>query len=89
MIVEDVTQSEIFAEQPSLNILLEAGVHAVQSTPLISGAGTVFGMISTHFGRPHRPSERDLRLMDLLARQASDYIERRKPRRRRRSSRPS
>jgi PAS domain S-box-containing protein len=76
--VEDVTQSEIFSGQPSLDILLGAGVRAVQSTPLISGAGTVFGVISTHFSRPHRPSERDLRLMDLLARQTADYLNRRK-----------
>ncbi|MBV8336131.1 MAG: response regulator, partial [Alphaproteobacteria bacterium] len=78
VIVEDVTRSEIFAGQPALDVLLEAGVRAVQSTPLISGAGNVFGMISTHFSEPHRPSERDLRLMDLLARQASDYLERNK-----------
>jgi PAS domain S-box-containing protein len=76
--VEDVTRSEIFSGQPSLDILLGAGVRAVQSTPLIGRAGTVFGMISTHFSRPHRPSERDLRLMDLLARQTADYLERRK-----------
>jgi PAS domain S-box-containing protein len=78
VIVEDVTQSEIFTGQPSLDILLESGVRAVQSTPLVSGAGTVFGIISTHFSHPHRPSERDLRLMDLLARQAADYLERKK-----------
>jgi PAS domain S-box-containing protein len=33
-------------------------------------------MISTHFARPHRPGERELRFMDLLARQAADYLER-------------
>jgi two-component sensor histidine kinase len=33
-------------------------------------------MVSTHFAEPHRPSERELRLMDLLARQAADYLER-------------
>jgi len=78
VIAEDVTKSEIFAGQPSLDILLAAGVRAVQSTPLISSAGTVFGMISTHFSRPHRPSERDLRLIDLLAQQAADYLERKR-----------
>lgn len=75
VIVEDVTQSNIFAGQPSLNILLEAGVHAVQSTPLISTSGTVLGMVSTHFIEPHKLSEKELRLMDLLARQAADYLE--------------
>lgn len=77
VIIEDVTKSPIFAGQPSLDVLLDAGVRAVQSTPLVSADGMVFGMISTHFDEPHRPGERELRLMDLLARQAADYLERR------------
>jgi PAS domain S-box-containing protein len=35
-------------------------------------------MISTHFSAPHRPSERELRFVDLLARQAADYLERKR-----------
>src|SRR5688572_15939677 len=77
VIVEDVEQSEIFAGQASLTELLEANVRAVQSTPLISSSGKIFGTISTHFRLRHRPSERDLRLLDLLARQTADYLERR------------
>src|SRR5262245_42114005 len=76
VIVEDITKSPLFAGQPSLGILLESGVRAIQSTPLISSAGALLGMISTHFNRPHRPSERELRLVDLLARLAADYLER-------------
>jgi PAS domain S-box-containing protein len=78
VIVEDITESEIFAGNPSLGILSDAGVRAVQSTPLISSAGTLLGMISTHFANTHRPSEQELRLMDLLARQSADYLERRR-----------
>ena len=74
-IVEDVTKSEIFAGQESLHVMLAAGARAVQSTPLVSTSGKVLGMISTHFGHPHSPTERELRLMDLLARHAADYIE--------------
>jgi CheY-like chemotaxis protein len=33
-------------------------------------------MLSTHFRQPHRPSERDERLLDLHARHAADLIER-------------
>ncbi len=33
-------------------------------------------MISTHWRNPHEPVERDLRLLDILARQAADLIER-------------
>ncbi|HMJ89411.1 MAG TPA: PAS domain S-box protein, partial [Candidatus Acidoferrum sp.] len=76
VIVEDVTQSAILAGQPSLDVLMHAGVRAVQSTPLVSSAGRLLGMISTHFAAPRRLAERELRLMDLLARQAADYLER-------------
>jgi PAS domain S-box-containing protein len=75
IIVEDVTTSEIFVGQPSMNALIDEGVRAVISTPLMSTAGTVLGVISTHFGEPHRCSERELSLLDLLARQAADYLE--------------
>ncbi len=77
MVVDDITQSEIFAGQPSLRVLLDAGVRAVQSTPLISSTGRLLGMISTHFAEPHRPTQRGLSQLDLLARQAADYLERR------------
>ena len=48
----------------------------MQSTPLVSREGRLVGVISTHWLRPHQPSERDLRLLDILARQAADLIER-------------
>jgi len=35
-------------------------------------------MVSTHWNKPYWPSERDLRLLDILARQAADLIERRR-----------
>jgi len=76
VVVEDVARSDIFAGKPSLDVLREAGVRAVQSTPLMSSTGQLLGMISTHFPQPHQPAERELRLMDLLARQAADYLER-------------
>jgi len=74
IIVEDVTKSELFAGQPSLQVLLDAGVRAVQATPLTSSGGRVVGMISTHFSAPRRMGEAELRWMDLLARQAADYL---------------
>ncbi|HJW25094.1 MAG TPA: GAF domain-containing protein [Rhodocyclaceae bacterium] len=51
------------------------GIRAVQTTPLLSRTGALVGMISTHWKAPHQPSERDLRLLDILARQAADLIE--------------
>lgn len=78
VIVEDITASEIYLGKPSLKMLLDADVRAVQSVPLVSSAGNLLGMISTHFSTPHRPSEQELRLMDLLARQTADYLERKR-----------
>ena len=76
IIVEDVTKSEIFYDQPTVKVLLDAGVWAVQATPLIDADGKVFGVITTHFSAPHRPQDRELRFIDLLARQTGDYLSR-------------
>ena len=76
VIVEDVLQSTIFTGTPALDIQLKAGVRAVQSTPLMSRSGKPLGMFSTHYKMPHRPDDRSLKLLDLLARQAADIIER-------------
>jgi GAF domain-containing protein len=38
--------------------------------------GKPLGMLSTHFRSGHRPTEQDLRRLDLYARQAADFIER-------------
>lgn len=77
VVVEDVLTSEIFVGQPSQTALTDAGVRAVISSPLTSSGGTLLGMISTHFNKPHRLEERRLRLLDLLSRQAADYLQRR------------
>ncbi len=74
VIIEDVeVDSEFAALRP---IAQRAGFRAVQSTPLIGRNGTPLGMLSTHFRSSHRPSEQDLRRLDLYVRQATDFIER-------------
>jgi PAS domain S-box-containing protein len=76
VVVEDVTQSPVFVGTESLDIQLRAGIRAVQSTPLISRAGALIGMFTTHWKAPHRIPEQTLRLLDLLSRRAADLIER-------------
>ena len=78
VIVENVASGQIFAEQASKNVLMDAGVQAVISTPLMSSTGNLLGMISAHFGEPHQPEERELRLLDLFARQIADFLERKR-----------
>jgi two-component sensor histidine kinase len=66
------------AGKPDRDVLLAAGIQAGQSTPLITRSGKLVGMISTHWAKPHRPSERDLRMFDILARPTADLIERKR-----------
>ncbi len=51
---------------------------STEAKALFSRTGQLLGMISTHWSRPHQPSEHELRLLDILARQAADLIERRR-----------
>jgi PAS domain S-box-containing protein len=74
VIIEDVQTDAAY--EPHREAAAAAGFQAVQSTPLRSRKGELLGMLSTHFRRPHRPPERDLRVLDLYARQAADFIER-------------
>ncbi|MDI3463727.1 MAG: Chemotaxis protein methyltransferase CheR [Nitrospira sp.] len=76
VIVADFEACDFMAGAPELETYRTAGIRAAQSTLLRSRAGKVLGMISTHWREPYRPSERDLRLFDVLARQATDLIER-------------
>jgi signal transduction histidine kinase/CheY-like chemotaxis protein len=45
---------------------------------LLGSDGKLFGMLSTHFRQSHRPSERELQLLDLYAQQAERVIERKR-----------
>src|SRR5215475_10657095 len=65
VIVEDILESPVFTD-PARDALLAAGVRAVQATPLISRSGQALGVFSTHYRTPRRPSERELRLLDVL-----------------------
>ena len=85
VVASDVTKSDYLAGTEHLTTYLQTGIRAVQSTPLRSRSGRVVGMISTHWKEPHEPSQRDLRLLDILARQAADLIERHRGEERERS----
>jgi signal transduction histidine kinase/ActR/RegA family two-component response regulator len=55
---------------------LEAGLVCAQSTPLVSRSGRAVGMCSTHWRTRRVLTDRELRFLDLLGRQAADLIER-------------
>lgn len=74
-IVTDITKSGV-VNKATYAFYEEVGIKALQSTPLISRDGTVLGAITTHWARPHTPSNDDFILLDVLARQTADAIER-------------
>jgi signal transduction histidine kinase/CheY-like chemotaxis protein len=76
VVVPDVERAEFMAGTPDLEGFRNEGVRAAQTTPLFSRGGSLLGMITTYWGEVHRPSERDFRLLDILARQAADLMER-------------
>ena len=76
VVVPDIETSDLILGTPDFDAYRKSDVRAVQSTPLISRTGRLLGMISTHWRKPHQPAEGDLRLLDLLARQAADLLER-------------
>ncbi|HYA18363.1 MAG TPA: GAF domain-containing sensor histidine kinase [Bryobacteraceae bacterium] len=74
IIIEDVNEDPKY--EPHRAAAAAAGYRAVQSTPLFGRDGAPIGIFSTHFGKPHRPSELDLIRFDLYASQAGQFIER-------------
>ncbi|WP_395738015.1 PAS domain-containing protein [Prosthecobacter sp.] len=74
--INDVEASAKLAGTADLEEFRRSGIRACQTTPLLSRSGRLIGMVSTQWRQPHLPTEDDLRLFDLLARQAADIIER-------------
>ena len=73
VVVEDTEVDPIFA--PYREAARKAGFRSCHTTPLISRRGAPIGGLSVLFVEPHRPSDREMRLMDLYARIAADSIE--------------
>jgi len=76
IIIPDIEVSEFINSEENRSAHRVAGIRAAQSTPLITRSGQTIGMISTHWKTIHKPTERELNLLDVLARQAADLLER-------------
>ena len=76
VIVPDFETCAFIAGSEDLVAFRKADVRSAQSTPLLTRNGRLVGMITTHWTHCHQPPERDLRLLDIVARQAADLIER-------------
>ena len=75
VIVEDLSADPNFCEFGRL--AATQGVRSAMSTPLLGADGQLLGVFTTYWRRPHRPSGRELQLLDLYAQQAAWQVERR------------
>jgi PAS domain S-box-containing protein len=76
LVIGDITTSPVFVGTPALDVLVTAGVRGVQSTPLVCRSAQLLGVLSTHYRTPHVPTDQELHLLDVLVRQAADWVER-------------
>jgi GAF domain-containing protein len=73
-IVEDTSKAPEFSSLG--DTLKRFGFAAVQSTPLFDENRKFFGMLSTHFRHPHRPSQKELEMLDRYLFQSAPVIAR-------------
>jgi PAS domain S-box-containing protein len=74
VIIADVEADDGY--EPFRKLARAADYRSVVATPLVGIDGTPLGMVSTHFRSVHRPTDQELRRLDLYCRQASDFIQR-------------
>ena len=74
-VVPDILASGLFTDGATLEVLLDANVRAVQSTPLIDKSGRVIGVLSTHHRTPREIDLEELRIVDYFARAAADVLD--------------
>jgi len=71
--IEDVSSDKDFSPL-SREIVLNAGVCAVLSTPIVSSSGAFIGMLSTHYPHVHMPSVSEMEVTKALAREAANAV---------------
>ncbi len=76
LVIEDIENFPDLAGTRDREVSLADGIRAAQSTPMVSRTGEIVGVLSTQHAEPCRPDENALRLIDLLAWTAADFVER-------------
>ena len=76
LVVEDIRDDALVADMPSTRVLRRLGVRSLQSTPIVARSGAVLGTFSTHARTPGGLHAHARRMLDILARQAAEMVER-------------
>ena len=73
--VSDVQMHPVFRGTAAGDVMLSAGVHAVESSPIMSNAGVPLGMLSVHHRQRGTPDDCVLALLARIARRAGLLLE--------------
>ena len=74
IVIPDVASDPMFAGTPAEPVMAQAGVRAVQSTPLLGAHGELIGVLSTHYASPRSLSADDEEILGRMARQAASWL---------------
>jgi len=75
-VISDIETCDYVVGTAAHDALRLCEIRGALSTPLVSRSGAVIGMITNHWKKPFEPTERALMLIDVLARQAADLLDR-------------
>jgi len=74
VVVPDVEEASFIRDTIDLRIFRDAGIRAVQTTPLVAGDQRLLGMLSTHWRHCHKPEPVELERIDVLAREVAEIL---------------
>jgi len=65
--VDDVATTAAFDGGPARDVVMDAGVRAVRSIPLLDEELGLLGVLSVHYGRPYRPDRGEQNILAMVA----------------------
>jgi len=73
VLIEDIDKAGTYF--PFIDAAAQVGFRSVFSTPIVNTRGDALGVVVTFFRKPHTPSDRQSRLVELYARQAANALD--------------
>ena len=73
VLIEDIDKAGTYF--PFIDAATQVGFRSIFSTPIINARGDAVGVVVTFFRKPHSPSDRQSRLVELYARQAANALD--------------
>lgn len=76
LIIDDLLNFPPLAGTADLQVGLENNIRATLNVPMVSHQGRTVGVLNAQFPVPHRPTDDQVRIFEMLAWTAADFVER-------------